>query len=59
LRLAPGTAFTVESLVAQLGLPDQAELAFKVLEHLAANPEAKVKNSPKSPWWDSTYTFAG
>jgi glucose-6-phosphate isomerase len=59
LRLAPGTAFTVESLVAQLGLPEQAELAFKVLEHLAANPETKVKKSQKSPWWDSTYTFAG
>jgi glucose-6-phosphate isomerase len=59
LRLAPGTAFTVESLAARLGLPDQSELAFKVLEHVAANPETKVKKSPKSPWWESTYTFAG
>ncbi len=57
LRLAPGTAFTVESLVAQIGVPEQAELAFKVLQHLAANPETKVTKSPKSPWWESTYTY--
>jgi glucose-6-phosphate isomerase len=57
LRLAPGTAFTVDSLAAQLGLPEQAELAFKVLEHLAANPETKVKKSPKAPWWESTYSY--
>jgi glucose-6-phosphate isomerase len=56
LRLAPGTAFTVDTLVNQLGLPEQAELAFKVLEHLAANPETKIKKGPKSPWWNSTYT---
>jgi glucose-6-phosphate isomerase len=58
LRLAPGAAFTAESLVAQLGIPEKAELAFKVLDHLAANPEAKVAKSPKSPWWESTYAYS-
>jgi len=57
LRLAPGTAFTVDSLIVQLGLPEQAELTFKVLEHLAANPETRVKKSLKSPWWESTYSY--
>jgi glucose-6-phosphate isomerase len=59
LRLAPGAAFTAETLVAQLGIPEQAELAFKILDHLAANPETKVAKSPKSPWWESTYIHTG
>jgi hypothetical protein len=49
----------VESVAARTGLPDQEELAFKVLEHLAANPETGVTKSPKSPWWESTYSYAG
>ena len=56
LRSAPGTAFTPESLVTQIGQPEQAELGFKVLEHLAANPDTGVKKSLKSPWWESTYS---
>jgi len=57
LRLAPGTGFTVDSLVSRLGMPEQAERAFKVLEHLAANPETRVTKSPQDPWWESTYTY--
>ncbi len=57
LRLAPGTALTAESLAVRLGQPDKAELVFKVLDHLSANPETRVRKNPKSPWWESTYTY--
>jgi glucose-6-phosphate isomerase len=56
LRSASDNAFTPEALVVQIGQPEQAELAFKVLDHLAANPETRVKKDLKSPWWESTYT---
>ena len=59
LRSAPGTAFTPESLATLIGEPEHAELAFKVLDHLAANPETGVKKDVKSPWWESTYAFGG
>jgi glucose-6-phosphate isomerase len=57
LRSAPGTAFTPDSLAAQVGQPDQTELAFKVLDHLAANSDARVIKTLKSPWWESTYQY--
>jgi glucose-6-phosphate isomerase len=59
LRLAPGTPFTAESVATRIGQPEAAELAFKVLEHLAANPETNVTKSLKSPWWESTYAYQG
>jgi glucose-6-phosphate isomerase len=59
LRAAPGTPFTAETLVARIGQPEKAEPAFKVLEHLAANPGTGVKKNAKTPWWESTYTFSG
>jgi glucose-6-phosphate isomerase len=59
LRTSPGTAFTPESIAARIGRPEQAELAFKVLDHLAANPDTGVKKSLESPWWESTYTLGG
>jgi glucose-6-phosphate isomerase len=59
LRRVPGTPFTAESAAAGIGQPEAVELAFKVLEHLAANPETKVAKSLKSPWWESTYAFLG
>ena len=55
LRAGAGTAFTAESLAAQLGQPDQTEIVFKVLEHLAANPGSKVVKLARKPWSDSTY----
>jgi len=57
LRAAPGTGFTADALAVQIGQPDQAELACKVLDHLAANPETGVTKRLKSPWWESTYAF--
>jgi glucose-6-phosphate isomerase len=55
LRAAPGNAFTAESWAAKLGAIDQAELVFKVLEHLAANPGNKVVKTVQKRWSESTY----
>jgi glucose-6-phosphate isomerase len=58
LRAAPGEAFTAEKLSAQVGASDQAELAFKILEHLAANKSSGVKKRAKAAVFESTYRIA-
>jgi len=55
LRTAAGQAFTAEALAAKLGQPAQAELVFKLLDHLAANPGTGVHKEPQTPWWESTF----
>ena len=57
LRAAPGTAFTAEALAAKLGVPEKAEHVFKLLEHLAANPDSGVTKTAQTPWWQSTYAI--
>ena len=56
LKTVPGTAFTPESLAAQLGAPESTEAIYKILEHLAANPGKNVVKIARKPWYDSTYT---
>jgi glucose-6-phosphate isomerase len=51
LRASPGRAATAESLAAQVG--GDPEVAFQVLEHLAAN--AAVRKTAREPWFESTY----
>ncbi len=51
LKAAPGQAFTAEALAAKAG--GDPELAFKILEHLAAN--GTVTKAAKTPWFESTY----
>ncbi len=58
LQAAPGQAFTAEQLAAQAGAADQAELTFKILEHLAANKSSGVKRRAKSSLVESTYRMA-
>jgi len=52
LKSAPGNTMTAEALAGQVG--GDAELTFKILEHLAAN--GAVKKMAKTPWFDSTYS---
>jgi glucose-6-phosphate isomerase len=59
LKSSSDTAFTAEALAAKLGAPDKTEHVFKILEHLSANPGAGVKKTPRTPWFDSIYTYAG
>jgi glucose-6-phosphate isomerase len=58
LKATPGQAMSAEQLAAQAGAPDQAELAFKILEHLAANKSSGVKRRTKKPLYESTYRMA-
>ena len=58
LKAAPGEAFTVEKLAAQVGASDQVELVFKILERLAANKGSGVKKRVRTPWHTSTYRGA-
>jgi glucose-6-phosphate isomerase len=55
LAAAPGQPFTAEELATAAGAPDQAEVAFKILERLAANKSSGVKKRAKTPWFTSTY----
>ncbi len=58
LKAAPGKPFTAEELAVEVGAPDSTELAFKILEHLAANKSSGVKKRAKTPWFKSTYRSA-
>jgi glucose-6-phosphate isomerase len=55
LKAANGETFTAEKLAQHLGVPDQTELVFKILEHLAANKSSGVKKRVRTPWHASTY----
>ena len=56
LKAAPGQAFTAEQLATHLNAPEQTELVFKILEHLAANLSAGVKKRVRTPWHQSRYS---
>src|SRR6185312_4722260 len=53
LKAAPGKQYTAEELATAVGAPDKAELAFKILERLAANKGSGVKKRAKTPWFAS------
>ena len=55
LKEAPGRSFSAEQLATHVGEPEKAELAFKVLEHLAANRHSGVKKRVRPSAVDSTY----
>ncbi|MDE3084606.1 MAG: glucose-6-phosphate isomerase, partial [Verrucomicrobiota bacterium] len=57
LRANSGTPFTAEALATKIGAADKTELVFKLLEHLAANPDSGVKKTPRTPWFENTYSF--
>jgi glucose-6-phosphate isomerase len=58
LRANAGKSFTAEEAAAAAGDASKAELAFKVLEHLAANPGSGVVKTTQSPWWKSSFRSA-
>ncbi|HEX2101811.1 MAG TPA: glucose-6-phosphate isomerase, partial [Candidatus Synoicihabitans sp.] len=51
LRASPGKTFTAEALAGSVG--GDPEIAFKILEHLAAN--GVVTKDARTPWPTSTY----
>ncbi|WP_224244815.1 glucose-6-phosphate isomerase [Hyalangium gracile] len=46
LRAKRGSASSVEELATAVGAADEAETVFKILEHLAANPDHGVERTP-------------
>jgi glucose-6-phosphate isomerase len=55
LKKEPGKSFTAEQLAAAAGAEDKAELAFKILEHLAANKANGVRKRLRKPAVESMY----
>jgi glucose-6-phosphate isomerase len=53
LAAQPGRPFTAEALSAAVGSPGQTELAYKVLQHLAAN--GRIHATQATPWWETTF----
>jgi len=53
LKAAPGEFYTAEALAAQVG--GDPELAFKILEHLAANKTSGVKKRAAKVWHEARF----
>jgi glucose-6-phosphate isomerase len=56
LASAPGESFTAEALAARLGKPAETERVFKLLEHLAANPDRRVRRTPGASWHEAAFS---
>ncbi|HEY4301377.1 MAG TPA: glucose-6-phosphate isomerase [Candidatus Didemnitutus sp.] len=57
LQAQPGKAFTVEALGTATGQPDGLEHIFKIVEHLAANPDGHIARHARRPWHETTYSW--
>ena len=55
LLTSPGTRFTVERIAQGIGKPDEIEAVFKILQHLAANPDHGVEVEPGASPFESQY----
>jgi glucose-6-phosphate isomerase len=55
LKAAPGQSFTAEQIAEKAGASEKTELAYKILEHLAANKSPGIKKRARQPWFESTY----
>jgi len=58
LKAAGEKGTTVEALAASIGATEQAELVFKILEHLAANKSSGVKKRVKKSWAEAVYRIS-
>ena len=58
LQSRGGTAASVEELASVAAIGDD-ELAFKVLEHLAANPGRGIAKTPGKTPFDAVYRWVG
>jgi glucose-6-phosphate isomerase len=54
-----GKAWTVDEIASALGVSEEAETIFKILEHLAANPDRGVKKHPGDQPFDGRYEVVG
>lgn len=50
-----GKAFTAEQIASAVGASSEAETVFKILEHLSANPDRKIKRNAGATPFQATY----
>lgn len=55
LRAEPGKKYTAAEIAEKLGHPEKAELVFRVLLHLGANPDHGVAMERVEPLWESRF----
>ncbi|MSM40978.1 MAG: glucose-6-phosphate isomerase [Geobacter sp.] len=55
LRLHPGIPFTAAQLAAALGKGEETEAAFRILRHLAANPDRGIMMDRADNLWESRF----
>jgi len=55
LMATPGRSYTAEEMAGALGHPEKAELAFRTLLHLGANPDHGVAMEQSEPLWESRF----
>jgi glucose-6-phosphate isomerase len=58
LRERAGQAFTAEEVATLVGRPEEAETAFHILHHAAANPAHGIRMSPGEEFWGSRFMAA-
>jgi len=57
LKKEKGKSFTSEEIASAIGVPEEAELIFKSLEHAAANVNHPIKKHPVDPPFRSRYEY--
>jgi len=57
LKKEKGKSFTTEEIASAIGTPEEAEMAFKLLEHAAANVDHPIKKIPGDSPFLSQYQY--
>ena len=56
LRGVPGIALTARETAAAMGLNEETENVYHILEHLAANPDHGIERSPAETPWETRFS---
>ncbi|MBL4576667.1 MAG: hypothetical protein JKY51_11350 [Opitutaceae bacterium] len=55
IKESPEICFTAESMAISLERTDQTERIYKLLKHLASNPDKEIYFKTATPWHQSTF----
>jgi glucose-6-phosphate isomerase len=55
LAATSGTAQNAEEIAAAIGAPERTEIVFRLLRHLAANPDHRIACHTATPLWQSRF----
>ena len=53
----PKQTFSAEVIAEQIGAKEKTETVFKLLEHMAANPDKKVTKTAYTPFYNNLYAY--